>query len=44
MIKDDDNDNVDTFVDDELVLVSVDTAELTNIVGDNGTPFFTDTK
>jgi hypothetical protein len=26
-------------MDDELVVVSVDAAELTNIVGDNGTPF-----
>jgi hypothetical protein len=43
-IEDDNNDNVDTFVDDKLVLISVDVAELTNIVGENGTPFFADTK
>ncbi len=43
-IKDDDNDDVNAFVDDELVVVSVDAAELTDIVGDNGTPFFADTK
>jgi hypothetical protein len=43
-----DNNNNDTvvhaFVDDKLVIVSVDTAEPTNIVGDNGTPFFVDAK
>ncbi len=41
---DDDNDNVHAFVDDELVVISLDAAELTNIVGEDGTPFFTDTK
>ncbi len=43
-INDDNNDDVDAFVDDELVILRVDAAELTNIVGDNGTPFFADTK
>ncbi len=38
------NDYVDTFMDDKLVVVSVDAAELTNIVGDDGTPFFADNK
>ncbi len=40
---DDNNDNVNAFVDVELVVVSIDSAELTDIVGDNGTPFFVDT-
>jgi hypothetical protein len=44
MIDYDNNDDVDTFVDDKLVVLSVDAAELTNIVGDKGTPFFMDTK
>jgi hypothetical protein len=44
MINDEDNDDFNTFVDDELVVVSVDAAELTNIMGDDGTPFFEDTK
>ncbi len=35
-INDDNNNDVDAYVDDELVVVSVDAAELTNIVGDNG--------
>jgi hypothetical protein len=43
-IDDDDNKDVDAFVDDKLVVISVDVAELTNIVGDDGTPFFADTK
>jgi hypothetical protein len=43
-IEDEDNNNIDAFVDDELVVVSVDAAELSNIVGDNSTPFFTNTK
>ncbi len=43
-IDDDDNDDIDAFVDDKLVVVSVDVAKLTNIVGDDGTPFFADTK
>jgi hypothetical protein len=43
-INNDDNNDVNTFVDVELVLVSVDAVELTNIVGDDGTPFFADTK
>jgi hypothetical protein len=43
-INDDDNDNIDAFMDDKLVVVSVDVAELTDIMGDNGTPFFADTK
>jgi hypothetical protein len=38
------NDDVDAFVDDKLVVISVDVAGLTNIVGENGTPFFADTK
>jgi hypothetical protein len=41
----DDNDNiVNTFIDDELVIINVDAAEPTNMVGDNGTPFFVDAK
>jgi hypothetical protein len=44
MIDYDNNDDVDAFVDDELVVVRVDAAELTNIVGDNGTLFCVDTK
>ncbi len=44
MIDDDDNDDVDAFMDDKLVVISVDAAELTNIMGDDGTPFFVDTK
>jgi hypothetical protein len=43
-IDNDDNDNVNAFVDDELVVVSVDAAELTSIMGGNGNPFFADTK
>jgi hypothetical protein len=43
-IKDDDNNDVDAFVDDKLVVVSVDAAELLGIVGDDGTLFFADTK
>ncbi len=43
-IDNDVNDNVDAFVDDELVFISVDTTELTDIMGDNGTPFFADTE
>jgi hypothetical protein len=43
-IDNDNNNNVDAFVDDELVVVSVDAAELTDIVGDDGTPFIVDTK
>jgi hypothetical protein len=43
-INDDDNINVNAFVDDELVILSVDAVELTNIVGDDGTPFIADTK
>jgi hypothetical protein len=43
-INNDDSDNVNAFVDDELVVISVDAAELTNIVGGDGTPFFADTK
>jgi hypothetical protein len=30
------------FVDDKLVVVNVDAAEPSNMVGDNGTPFFVD--
>ncbi len=42
---DDNNDNVvDAFVDDELVVVNVDTAEPANMVRDNGTPIFADSK
>jgi hypothetical protein len=44
MIDDDNNDDVDAFVDDELVVVSVDAVELTNIMGNKGTHFFVDTK
>ena len=44
MIGNDNNDHVNAFMDDELVVVSVDVAKLTNIVGDDGTPFFADTK
>jgi hypothetical protein len=43
-INNDNNNKVNAFVDDKLVLVSVDAAELTNIVGDDITPFFADTK
>ncbi len=40
-INDDNNDNiVNAFVDDKLVVVSIVAAEPTNIVGDDGTPFF----
>jgi hypothetical protein len=42
MIVNDDNNVVDAFMDDELVVVSVDVAEPTNIVGDDGTPFLVD--
>ncbi len=38
-INDDNDDVVDAFVDDALVVISVDAAEPTDIVGDNGTPF-----
>jgi hypothetical protein len=31
-------------MDDELVVVSVDAVELADIMGDDGTLFFTDTK
>ncbi len=44
MINNDDDNIVNAFVDDELVVISVDKAEPTNIVGDNGTPFFVDAK
>jgi hypothetical protein len=44
MINNDNNNNIKAFVDDKLVVISVDTALLNNIVGDDGTPFFTDTK
>ncbi len=40
MINDNNNDIVDTFLDDKLVVISVDAAEPTDIVGDDGTPFF----
>jgi hypothetical protein len=43
-INDDNNNDVNAFVDDELVVVRVDAVELTNFVGDEGTPFFADTK
>ncbi len=43
-INDNDDDIVNAFVDDELVVISVDAAEPTNIVGDDGTPFFVDAK
>jgi hypothetical protein len=44
-INDNDNNNVvNAFVDDKLVVVSVDVAEPTNIVGGDGTPFFVDAK
>jgi hypothetical protein len=43
-IDDDDNNDVNAFMDDKLVVISVDAAELTDIVGDDGTPFFVDTK
>jgi hypothetical protein len=43
-INNEDNEDVNTFVHDELVVVSLDAAEPTDIVGDNGTPFFMDTK
>jgi hypothetical protein len=33
-------DVVDTFIDDKLVVINVDAAEATNMVGDDGTPFF----
>jgi hypothetical protein len=42
--KDNDDDVIDAFVDDELVVVSVDMAEPTDIMGDDGTPFFVDAK
>jgi hypothetical protein len=39
-INDNINDNViDAFIGDELVVIDIDTAEPTNMVGDNGTPF-----
>jgi hypothetical protein len=44
MINDDDNKDINAFVDDKLVVISVDALELTNIMGDNDTPFFADTK
>jgi hypothetical protein len=44
MINNDNNNNIQAFVDDKLVVISVDMALLTNIVGDDSTPFFTDTK
>jgi hypothetical protein len=44
MIDNDDNENIDTFVDDKLVIISIDAVKLTNIVGDDGFPFFTDNK
>jgi hypothetical protein len=44
MINDDHNNVVNTFVDDELVVVSVDVVEPTDIVGDDGTPFYVDAK
>jgi hypothetical protein len=43
-INDDDSDDVNAFVDDELAVFSIDMAKLTNIIGDDGTPFFADTK
>jgi hypothetical protein len=39
MIINDDNDDVNAFVDDKFVIVSVDAGDLTDIVGDKGTPF-----
>jgi hypothetical protein len=46
MIDDDNNDDdfVNPFIDDKLVVVSVDVAEPTNIMGDDGTSFLVDTK
>jgi hypothetical protein len=38
------NDVINAFVDDKLVVVSIDATEPTNIVGDDGTPFFVDAK
>jgi hypothetical protein len=39
------NDNVvNAFVDEELVVISIDAAEPTNIIGDDGIPFFVDAK
>ncbi len=43
-IDNDNDDVVNAFVDDKLVVVSVDAAEPTNIVGVDGTPFFVDAK
>jgi hypothetical protein len=33
-----------TFIDDKLVVINVDAAEPTNMVGGDGTPFFVDAK
>ncbi len=42
---DDPNNNVvDAFVDDKLVVINVDAAEPTDMVGGNGIPIFVDTK
>jgi hypothetical protein len=43
-IDNDDDNVVNTFVDDKLVVVSVDVSEPTDIMGDDGTPFFVDAK
>jgi hypothetical protein len=44
MIDDDDDNAVDTFINDKLVVVNVDAAEPIDMVGDDGTPFFVDAK
>ncbi len=43
-INDGNNDDVNAFMDDKLVLVRIDVAELTDIMGDDGTPLFAGTK
>jgi hypothetical protein len=39
-IDNNEDDVVNAFVDDELVVVNVDAAEQTDMVGDDGKPFF----
>jgi hypothetical protein len=41
---DNDDDTINAFVDDDLVVVSIDAPEPINFVGDDGTPFFVDAK
>ena len=43
-INNNDDDIVNAFIDNKLVIVNVDTAEPTDMVGDDGTPFFVDAK